>query len=90
MLIAYIGFGGDQLDALLGASIYVPGHFTVRCGQLFEFVDPVPDGLNMPPYVLLSGIWVQDERSEAGFLAVPKVLMRGRPQRFFARGRRGR
>src|SRR6266852_7076430 len=90
MLIAYIGLGGDQLNALLGACIYVPDHFTVRRGQLFEFADPVPDGLNMPPYVLLSGKWVQDERSEAGFIAVPEVLMRGRLQRFSARGRHGR
>jgi hypothetical protein len=82
MLIGYIGLGRDELNVLLGACIDVSDVFTVRRGQLFEFADPIPDGLNTPPHVLLSGKWVQDERSEAGFIAIPEVLMRGRLQRF--------
>jgi len=62
---------------LPGADIHVPDRFTVSRGQFFELVDPVPDGLNMPPYVLLAGKRVQDERSEAGLIAVPEVLAGG-------------
>src|ERR1035438_8428560 len=71
MLIGYFGLGGSQLNTLLGTGIHVPDHFTVRRGQLIEFVDPVLDALHMPPYVLLAGKWVQDEPCQAGLIAVP-------------------
>ena len=90
MFVGQVGLVRGQLNSLLGAGIHVPGHFPVRLGQLIEFVETVPDGLNIPPYVLLAGKRVQDERSEAGLIAVPEVLMSGRLQRFFAAGRRGR
>jgi hypothetical protein len=62
---------------LVRAAIHVPDHFSVSRGKLIELVDPVLDGLNMPTYVSLAGIRVQDERSEARLIAVPEVLAGG-------------
>ena len=78
MLIGQAGFRGSQLNALLGAGVHVPDHFCVSRGDLIEFVDPVPDGLHMPPHVLLGGKWVHQERSQAGLFAVPEVRIGGR------------
>ena len=80
---------GSQLNALLGTRIHVPDRFTVRCGQLIEFVDPVLDGLHMPPYVPLAGKWVQDEPAKPGSSPSQKSwLVRGL-RLFFGGGRQG-
>ena len=77
MLIGQVGLLGNQLNTLLGTDIHVPDRFTVILGKFLELVDPIPDGLNMPPHILLAGKRVQNERSEAGLIAVPEVLAGG-------------
>ena len=77
MFVGQVGLVRGQLNSLLGAGIQVP------------VVDPFLDGSNLPPYVLLAGEWVKDQRRQTGVIAVPEVLAGGRRQRFLARGCRG-
>jgi hypothetical protein len=62
---------------LLGTGIHVPDEFTVSRGKLIELVDPVLNGLNMPPYISLARKRMKDERSEARLIAFPEVLAGG-------------
>jgi hypothetical protein len=89
MFIGEAGLGGNHLNAVLGTGIDIPDHSGAIRSQLIEFVDPVLDGLNMPPNVLLAGEWVQQEPGDTGLIAIPPVLAWNRLQRFIASGRRG-
>jgi hypothetical protein len=65
------------LNALPGTGIHVADQSTVSRGKLIELVDPVLDGLNMPPYIPFARKRMKDERSEARLIAFPEVLAGG-------------
>jgi hypothetical protein len=65
------------LNALPGTGIHVADQFTVSRGKLIELVDPILDGLNMPPYICFARKRMKDERSEARLIAFPEVLAGG-------------
>src|SRR6266851_3052206 len=63
VLIGQVGLFRSHLKALLRTGIHFFDRFAMGRGQLVKFINPVPDGLHMPPHILLAGKWVSDERS---------------------------
>ena len=61
MLVGFLFLGGNQLKSLGGARIHIFAHLGMGYCQLIQFIDPIPDRLNLFFYVFLGGKRVRDQ-----------------------------